>query len=102
MGEEEVRVREGGREKEGRERERGREGGRDGRGGRDKEKAREREGSEEREEGKGKRDGKTVRYSRESSIHGIVHERLIAHAIRYRSVPFVGNGMKWNRTGNIF
>ena len=41
-------------------------------------------------------------HSRESSIHGIVHERLIAHAVRYRSVPFVGNGMKWNRTGNSF
>ena len=41
-------------------------------------------------------------HSRESSIHVIVHERLIAHAVRYRSVPFVGNGMKWNRTGNIY
>ena len=30
-------------------------------------------------------------HSRESSIHGIVHERLIAHAVRYHSVPFVGN-----------
>ena len=31
-------------------------------------------------------------HSRESSIHGIVHERLITYALRYHSVPFVGSG----------
>ena len=31
-------------------------------------------------------------HSRESSIHGITRERLIARALRYRSVPLVENG----------
>ena len=41
-------------------------------------------------------------HSHESSIHGIIRERLITRALRYRFISFVENGKERNGTGNFF
>ena len=41
-------------------------------------------------------------HSRESSIHGITRERLIARPLRYRSVPLYENETERNGTGTFF